>query len=147
MKMKCEIVKAHLCSLFIAYITPTNIYETLASSRRYAGCITHLQWDMNVKLTFYLTWVLLRLIQYKSYDSYSRSELQGQLGRPFAVHCLYYSTDSFLCQVKIVLICFCVFYAKLYHYFCATSCCYIFCTFRALYIIGRDSSQKYVLDV
>ena len=53
--------------------------------------------------------MLLRLIQYKSYDSYSRSELQGQLGRPFAVHYLYYNTDSFLCQVKIVLICFVYF--------------------------------------
>ena len=91
--------------------------------------------------------MLLRLIQYKSYDSYSRSELQGQLGRPFAVHYLYYNTDSFLCQVKIVLNCFCVFYTMPYHYFCATSCCYIFCTFRALYIIGRNSLQKYILDV
>ena len=53
--------------------------------------------------------MLLRLIQYKSYDSYSRSELQGQLGRPLAVHCLYYNTDSFLCQVKIVLNCFVYF--------------------------------------
>lgn len=106
--------------------------KTLASSRRYAGCITHLQWDTNVKLTFYLTWVLLRLIQYKSYDSYSRFELQGQLGRPLAVHYLYYSTDSLLCQVKIVLICFCVFYAMLYHYFCATSYCFIFAHFMSL---------------
>ena len=48
-------------------------------------------------------------MQYKSYDSYSRSELQGQLGRPFAVHYLYYNTYSFLCQVKIVLICFVYF--------------------------------------
>ena len=53
--------------------------------------------------------MLLRLIQYKSYDSYSRSELQGQLGRPFAVRYLYYNTDSFLCQVKIILICFVYF--------------------------------------
>ena len=86
-------------------------------------------------------------MRYKSYDSYSRSELQGQLGRPFAVHYLYYSTDSFLCQVKIVLICFCVFYAMLYFYFCATSCCYIFCTFCIPYIIGKNSLQKYILDV
>lgn len=56
-------------------------------------------------------------MQYKSYDSYSRSELQGQLGRPFAVRYLYYNTDSFLCQVKIVLNCFCVFYAMLYTIF------------------------------
>lgn len=48
-------------------------------------------------------------MQYKSYDSYSRSELQGQLGRPLAVHYLYYSTDSLLCQVKIMLICFVYF--------------------------------------
>lgn len=48
-------------------------------------------------------------MRYKSYDSYSRSELQGQLGRPFAVHYLYYNTDSFLCQVNTVLICFAYF--------------------------------------
>lgn len=48
-------------------------------------------------------------MQYKSYDSYSRSELQGQLGRPFAVHHLYYNTDSFLCQVNTMLICFVYF--------------------------------------
>lgn len=53
--------------------------------------------------------MLLRLIQYKSYDSYSRSELQGQLGRPFAVHYLHYNTDSFFCQVNTVLICFVYF--------------------------------------
>ena len=91
--------------------------------------------------------MLLRLIQYKSYDSYSRSELQGQLGRPFAVHYLYYSTDSFLCQVKIVLICFCVFYAMLYHYFLNDISPLYFCTFYIPYIIGRNSLQKYILDV
>lgn len=48
-------------------------------------------------------------MQYKSYDSYSRSELQGQLGRPFAVRYLYYNTESFLCQVNTVLICFVYF--------------------------------------
>ena len=96
--------------LWLIIVTPPTFYtKTLASSRRYAGCITHLLWDTNVKLTFYLTWVLLRLMRYKSYDSYSRSELQGQLGRPFAVHYLYYNTDSFLCQVNTVLICFAYF--------------------------------------
>ena len=48
-------------------------------------------------------------MQYKSYDSYSRSELQGQLGRPFAVHYLHYSIESFLCQVNTALICFVYF--------------------------------------
>ena len=68
-------------------------------------------------------------MQYKSYDSYSRSELQGQLGRPFAVHCLYYNTDSFLCQVKIVLICFVYFMQNItikhftYHLFSQTFLC------------------------
>ena len=128
-------------------MTPPTFYtKTLVSSRRYAGCITHLQWDTNVKLTFYLTWVLLRLIQYKSYDSYSRSELQGQLGQPFAVHCLYYSTESFLCQVKIVLNCF-VYFMQCFITILAQHLTTIFLhVLRDIYK-GRNSLQKCNLDV
>ena len=91
--------------------------------------------------------MLLRLIQYKSYDSYSRSELQGQLGRLFAVHYLYYNTDSFLCQVKIALICFVYFTQCFITIFCMTSHRYIFCAFYIPYIIGRNSLRKCNLDV
>ena len=86
-------------------------------------------------------------MQYKSYDSYSRSELQGQLGRPFAVRCLHYNTDSFLCQVKIVLNCFVYFMQCFITIFCATSHRYIFCAFYTTMYKGRNSLRKCNLDV
>ena len=92
--------------------------------------------------------MLLRLIQYKSYDSYSRSELQGQLGRPFAVHCLYYSTKSFLCQVNTVLNCFVYFMQHFITIFVQHLVAIFFARFAPyIIIIGRNSLQKYILDV
>ena len=81
-------------------------------------------------------------MQYKTYDSYSRSELQGQLGRPLAVRYLYYSTKSFLCQVNIVLICFVYFTQCFIIIFCATTYSYIFARFIPLYIKEETPPQK-----